>query len=972
MRSSDGAVALGRSGQARLLSLLALTPGRAVDTDKLIEDLWSDPPESARGILQVNACKLRRVLPPGVSLEGLPGAYVLTGPRPLTDLQAFEDDVAAARARRRVDDRRGAAGMLQRALDRWHARPLIALEDVQGVETHVARLIELRLHAQEEAVELALEMAENEPGIEELRARVEEAPFRETRWGHLMIALYRSGRQAEALAAYREAADRLAAELGVDPGPGLRDVHERILLHDPTLIERGGTAPEVAEPLPPDIPPELGELVGRRDLVEATKGALRTARLVTLVGPGGIGKTRVAQRVAINAIDRYRHGVRWVDVDAAEDDTALLRRVRHLLAGRRTQTMDAPMIPRDRDLLLVLDTCEAQLTAVVTVIEEVMADAPNVCLLATSRTSLTVPGEHVVSVGPLCVREEDGSPGPAVRLLVDRMAEATGVPSAEAGPTLDEELLIDVATRVGGLPLALELAALRVPALSEASLRDGRAQNLLGIRRGGPRRHRSISATIAWTASHLPAAARSIADAVSLLPDGADDGLLSAALDLSNAELDEATAELIRSSVLQRTDGRVRMLDILREHFASRGAADEVRGRLAAALRDAAQTTMAAYSSPTRLDVYTATGKDHRNHLAAITWSLDAGRGDDALMHVMCLSRFWGENGHADIGARTGDAVLQDTPSEPAHLRVPVMLLVSWLHLWRGDSASGQRFADEALEIATEIGDVALQGLSEHARGNLLAFAHGRLAEGLDAFDNAIDLLASVDHPRLAASMVSAAWAYAICGQIQEGEALLAQTRRVHADRMEPVIEVGEALADALLALYSDDLDRAARAARRGLCAIDRMGVLQLRSQLLCVLAWRAIADGDGEAALANVRAALDQAEEAGAIARRTYIFGLGALAAARLGGVDVAESLAARALDSARAESSVESRALAVLARSFVASRRCEPRRAAELLARAEELRLEAGFVWPPPVHRWVQAPDPSGAPATLRRRVN
>ncbi|WP_433327773.1 BTAD domain-containing putative transcriptional regulator [Spirillospora sp. CA-294931] len=481
------------------LAALLVRAGRRVSYDRLIDDLWpSDAPGKPVNALRVKASQLRRVLReaepdgPEIIMSSASG-YVLDVERDAVDARRFEAEVARAAE---VDDPRGRAAILAGALALWRGPAFAGFEDEEFVRPAVARLEESRLAALEDLARARLALGEHAALVGELGDLVQEHPLRERFRGALMLALYRSGRQNEALSCYRELRERLREELGLDPGPELAALHQAILEHDAALDAppRTVTTPRATVPAP------MTALVGRDDDVAALRAALDSSRLVTLAGPGGVGKTRLA----VEALrERPAGTVVFAELaplapetSAPEDVAELVAAALALPGGWRDEPAGAadrlPAVLDDGKTLLVLDGCEHVIEPVAKLADLLLKSAPGLRILATSQEPLAISGETVRTVPPL---PRDA----AVRLFTERAA------ASAPGFALDEtnaDAVAEICARLDGLPLALELAAARVRALGVHGLAEGlddRFRVLNGGRRGGPTRHRTLRAVIDWS-----------------------------------------------------------------------------------------------------------------------------------------------------------------------------------------------------------------------------------------------------------------------------------------------------------------------------------------------------------------------------------------------------------------------------------------------------------------------------------------
>ena len=704
----DGGAAVAIAG-ARLRGLiarLALAGGQPVSTAALAEAVWDfAPPGDVANALQTLVSRARRVLGGAAAVEQSAAGYRLA---------VTPDEVDALRFERLV-----AEGSLAEALALWRGP---ALADAGSfAEPFARRLADLRLDAQVTFLARELDAGRAAARATELEALVAEYPLHEKLTGLLMRALAATGRQADALAAYAALRTRLADELGIDPGPQLQAVHLEVLRGEAAV------APEPAARVRTNLRAQLTSFVGRQDEVARVRKSLERYRLVTLVGPGGAGKTRLAAEVGAEVRDNLAgdapDGIWIVELasvtDAADVPKAVLgavglRETRLLpdtVGTQRVTSRDAGTRLleglTDASALLVLDNCEHLIDACAHLADALLAYCPMLRILATSREPLGVTGESLFVVPPLT---ED----PAVRLFADR---ATAV---NPDFTLDgtaRPLVSDIVTRLDGLPLAIELAAarLRTLPLAEVSVRlADRFRLLTGGSRTALPRHRTLRAVVEWSWELLTPAERLLAERFSVFPAGATPnavGEVCADAELTGDEMDELLSSLVDKSLLQPlADGtRLRMLETIREfgaeRLAGRGEVGELRRRHAAHY-----TALMADATPRLLtrDQLTWLARlraDRDNILAALRYWCDAQEADSALGLAVALSIMALMLGYdADMAEWTGEA-----------LEVP------------GGTDAGLRAIAEALHMVTSV-------MNPEASVSAAAARPG-LAEQLDAID---------------------------------------------------------------------------------------------------------------------------------------------------------------------------------------------------------------------------------------------
>ncbi len=543
---ADGGVPrdLGGLRERTLLARLLLSAGQIVSADRLAEDLWSgDPPPHCMATLRVYISRLRRALAAesGVLLTQPPGYRIVVAPGQL-DADRFDALVAAGRDELAAGRPAAAAAGLRDALALWRGAPLSDVSDFAFAQAEVVRLNEARLAATEDLVEADLACGRHVTLTSQLEGLVATHPLRERLCGQRMLALYRCGRQAEALQAYQELRTRLAEELGIDPNPALSRLHEAILRQEPGLDwtpppepeppgeaaagrsapvaeagpdQPGGQASRAEEasralrPAGTRLPAETTSFIGRESELATIEDLLSLSRLLTLTGPSGSGKTRLALRAGAQAAARFPDGV-WLielapvtsqDLVTAVAATALSVREE---PGRPLAESIAAHL-HDSEGLLVVDNCEHVLDGAGELIAGLLRACPLLRVLATSQSRLGLSGEASWPVPPLILPDPAATDpqvvaqAEAVRLLRDRAA------LARPGFTLtaaNAAAVSEICRRLDGIPLALELAAARLNALSAGQLAariDDRFRLLAGRGRGGLPRHRTLQAAIEWS-----------------------------------------------------------------------------------------------------------------------------------------------------------------------------------------------------------------------------------------------------------------------------------------------------------------------------------------------------------------------------------------------------------------------------------------------------------------------------------------
>lgn len=563
--------------QQRLLAALVCEANRPVSVDRLVEVVWQGQhPANATATLQVHVSHLRRALEPrrraggSTRVLGRPGGYELVLGMTECDLLQFIE--LSAQAAKSMEDGNplNASAQLEQAVDLWRGRPLADIGDEPPFSPYVTAWEQRHLLAEEGLARARLALGNGAAALPRLMDLVRENPLREGLWELVMVALYQAGRQAEALETFARARALLTEELGVDPGPGLVRCQQRILRHDPDLSPRPPTLQFGPVPRP------LTSLVGRDQLIDRLVEPLasRARRLVALTGPGGIGKSRIALEVAARCESTY-DAVRYVGL--ADNGGGLLQsleRSAEVLAdssnaapggGDWSRLADALS---GRSLLIVIDNAELAWEALPHV-QTLLGRAGGVSVVWVSRVRPEAADVLVVPIGGLetvVTQAEDVGPprtSPAGRLFLERMASADG--NLRLDDT-DAEAAEEVASRLDGVPLALELAAARCAGMSPRELAD-RLPRVVGPESGASK---PLAAALSWSVSFLDAAQQdvlAVACAFSAPFTVADLEQLSALVGVG-VDLPPALAALVRASLVDPVETpvgrRFRMLGVIR------------------------------------------------------------------------------------------------------------------------------------------------------------------------------------------------------------------------------------------------------------------------------------------------------------------------------------------------------------------------------------------------------------------------
>ncbi|MGW4476333.1 BTAD domain-containing putative transcriptional regulator [Nonomuraea sp. NPDC004354] len=681
VRDGDGQpVALGGPRVRALLVLLAVEAGRIVTHEQLIDGLYgAEPPETAANALQSQISRLRRSLGKDL-IEFYPAGYRLAVDPADVDAHRFELLVADGRAAVREGDPARAARVLREALELWKGAPLA---DAPFAGTTATRLAELRLSAVEDRVQAELELGSHREVAAELGELVAAHPLRERLRAQLMRALYGSGRQAEALAVYEEGRRILDDELGVAPGSELAAAHLAVLRADPSLGPAPG-APEAGVSRR-GLRAQLTSFVGRAEELERLQALLEEARLVTLIGPGGAGKTRLATEAAATA----PRDVCFVELAPISDAADLPQAVVSAL-DLRDSLHAAGRVPADaatrlvaalaeRRLLLVLDNCEHLVGAAAALADRLLAACPHLRLLVTSREALGITGESIVPVSPLPL-PPPGAPRaldyPAVRLFTDRAA------AVRPGFTVeDEDQLVRICRALDGLALAIELAAARLRSLSVAEVAarlDDRFRLLARGSRTALPRHQTLRAVVAWSWDLLDADEQAMARRLTVFVGGAT---LEAAERVCGLP-EELLASLVEKSLVQVEHGRYRMLETIRafcaERLAEAGEVEALRRAHAAYYLELTVTADPHLRRAEQLEWLALLDEERDDLHAALRWSVEVRDTGTALRLVGGLACYWWFRGRRSEGAAMAAEVLTVVDPSPSEEYAMSVLVAAW------------------------------------------------------------------------------------------------------------------------------------------------------------------------------------------------------------------------------------------------------------------------------------------------------
>ena len=652
----------------RLVTRLAVDADRVVGGAELVDAVWGDrPPADPVGALQTLVSRLRRVLGrPSLVQQAHHGYRLVLAPADV-DIERFRRLVRDGRSALAAGDAATARSALDAGLSLWRGAALTDAEDADYAVALTARLEEERLDALGTRIDADLQLGHAAQVVAELQDLARAHPLREQLAGQLMRALAAAGRGAEALAAYEQLRTTLADTLGSDPSPGLRDLHLRLLRQEePPASGRPDPEPARRTTLRPGLTSFLGRAVEQGRVVDL----LAAGRLVTVVGPGGAGKTRMATEVGRAWPSAHGGGAALVELAPVRDESGVVPAFLAALGLRETHVLgtarEARRATDDVTLLidavaagpylLVVDNCEHLLDAGARLVEELLASCPQLRVLATSREPLGVDGESLCVLPPLGlppwgVALADAPSYASVQLFVERAS------AVRSGPVLDRTTLasvVEIVRRLDGLPLAIELAAARtrvLPVTEIAARLSDRFRLLTGGRRTALPRHQTLRAVVEWSWELLTPDERLLAERLAVFPAGSTTASASAVCADGRLAADEMTTllgSLVDKSLLTVDESgglRYRMLETIREfgvdRLAERGEVEQARLRHASYFADLVSRETGRLYGLDQVEASRFLEAERDNVVAAIRYLGDSGDAERTLRMVLELSWWW-------------------------------------------------------------------------------------------------------------------------------------------------------------------------------------------------------------------------------------------------------------------------------------------------------------------------------------------
>ena len=753
-------VDLGARRNREVLAALALDAGQVVPSDVVLDRVWGEDGSGASSTnLHAIVSRLRsRLGAAGIqdALVTRPPGYVLQLGPDQVDALRFGRLLASARELKAAGDLAAARAAVVEALALWRGT---AYADIRSsfAEVEAGRLEEHRLAAVELGAELDLALGRQADVVEDLVSLVDLHPLREGLRGFLMIALYRTGRQADALRVYEQGRAVLADELGLDPGPELQRLHQQLLRQDPAIeppvAERPGApveAPATALATPGIVvPPTM--LFGRDGDVAAVSELLGTgARLVTLVGPGGVGKTRLAAAVCDRVGDRFDGGTVQVSLAPVADSSDVVAAIARAVGLTGVDDLDAVAagVGSSR-MLLVLDNFE-HLLAAAPAVGRLVALCPNLTVLVSSRAPLNVRAEHEHAVEPLALpptsarTEHELTSAPAGALLLDRAR--TVVPRIGSSPD-EVAALAELCHRLAGLPLAIELVTARMRTLTPSALLD-RLDSALsaGGARDLPPRQRTMRAALGWSFGLLTEEQQRVFTLLGVFRGGAELDAVEVVAEADGFARDEVLGlldDLVMHSLVRVASGpegttRFDMLEPVAEYARSHLAGDRTARLLeahASVFRKLSRRAAHGYERADQVSWLARTEADEANLVAAVERAIELGDADTAGTITWSLWLYWWLRGGLAVGRRLAEHCLQHGLSSAVRPRTH--LAAATMSYALGDQAAAASHWAEAERLGHALGDAEVLAKSTAGTG-LAVMAQGDFDLAAERFRTAL------------------------------------------------------------------------------------------------------------------------------------------------------------------------------------------------------------------------------------------
>lgn len=910
VRTDAGPIVIDSPKERAILEVLAAYAPDVVRTETLVKALWAEePPPSAPKSLQSHVSRLRGLLPPEAIATENQGYLLRVDPDSI-DVHRFECLVRAGRQALQGDEPQWAIELIDEALALWRGDPLPDLADSPLRTAERTRLEELRGAAVQNRIDAHLRLGAHEELLPELEALVAENPFNEGSWERLLVALYRSNRRADALAAHRRLRHLLREELGLDPSTRLVELETQILQDDPALL----TPPPVPRR---SLPMPITSFVGRVQQTRELLKLVQNNRLVTVLGPGGVGKSRLALEVGWLDAEHHPDGTWWVDLTNLPRAGDLWGK----LAGVLRVVVPPAMAPAEavsrflsaRRCLLLLDNAEGIAEELGPLLNELLESAIGTTAVVTSRAPLGVPGEHRYVLMPLQTqrRGDYDDTSEAVRLFLDRLEER----SPAGSPRCDTAAAAAICELVDGLPLAIELAAASAASIGvEHTLAQLRAHRGLpespggdGATDRGASRHRGLLAVLSSTVELLDASQRRLLARLSVLRSTFEE---PAAEQIATSGTFAADLGRLRDLSLVTSahdpDGgrRLRLLDTTRAFAEGLGSGSELadaKARHAAYFLALAREAGPCMETADEGRWLERLQQDEADLDAAVEWYLEH---DPACVpgFARALGRAWFVGGDLAAATQRLTQMLQAARSAGSTDPVEIgwlLIRLGWPQFLVGEFGRAMSTMEEAADLLAHTGEHV--GMSVALAGR----AHMVLLATADT-DAAVELYRQgIEHARLSGVGPTTAWALAEAAQSllladrvdEDVEAMIAEAETLFTEAGDH-FGLSHVCMDRMFLGYArDDLDGCLRACEEGIAHQQAAGNQMYEQILRLALGIRHVHLGELAEARRQIAAGIHLAQDAHNLAQ----LGIALQAAAVLAAADHDPERAARLWGAAR-----------------------------------------------------------------------
>ena len=873
VRRDGEAVAIGGPKPRQILAMLLAARGRVVSTDRMIDELWADAgPADPGAVLQSYVSRLRKLLEPEARIVTRSFGYALEIEDTLVDAWRFESMIDAARSATHPAD---VIESYRWALGCWTGTPFVEFSEHDWTRADIVRLEEMHTMAREELLSARLALGEDRGIVADLEALVTDHPLRERPWHQLALALNRSGRPGDALRRIAAFRSILRDELGLDPPPEIRQLEVQILESDPGLLDKAAPVPSQRARR---LPAEATSLIGRSADLAGIGQLLGEHRLVTLIGPGGVGKTRLAMRVAADLWDERRGEVYVVELAPVHDPASTVAAIATALdvQPRQNLSLEETLVEfvQGRRALLVVDNCEHLGISVARLVDRMLAACADLTVLATSREVLGLPAEVVQRVTPLPVEASQTDAGlaptvselakvPAVRMFVERAAASQPGFSLTAA---NADAVCEIVRRVDGLPLAIELAAARAGAIPPHAIVERlrvRFDLLDHAQSGRSPRHQSLTDLVSWSYQLLNDSEKILFARVSVFAGSFGlDAVEAVCTDesLDNRSVARVLADLVDKSMVQLTDsdvGRYRVLEPMRAFGREQMNPSEraqVTERHATWFLDLATLCSRSLAGPGEAAAAARLNGEFDNLRAAFSCLAERHDVERCAGLIAALREYSFRLMRAEVVGWAEDLIAISGFTESA--KAPLVLAVAaYGRFVRGDLDRSIDYAEQSIALSERTG-VGSSGLAERALGNAW-FYRGEVDTAQYWIDRMLDDARDGSPARRAHGLYMRSVAFSSVGDASHGSELAAEALAVARTSGSPTA-LAEALYATGLSLVRSDPVSAQHHLQRSADVAERAGNRWIQAFALTEVLWLRASDGDVLPALVGFSHVID------------------------------------------------------------------------------------------------------------------